>query len=204
MSLRLLLTLTTSFFLISACSGGGSDTPPPAATPSTGVFIDSAVSGLQYKTPSRSGYTNNAGEFKYLPGETISFSVGGIDLGSAIAAAVLSPLSLVPDAQDVTDTRVTNIVRLLIAIDADGDATNGITITTATDTAAATLKVDFTSADLATDAGVNSLLASLPVAGTLVDAGVAQKHLETSLYQWGKPQWGNLVWGSDQWQAKAP
>jgi hypothetical protein len=199
MKYGLLLTLSASAILLSACSGGGSDTPPPPATaiPSIGVFIDSAVSGLQYKTASRSGYTNSAGEYEYLPGETVSFSIGGIDLGSATADAVLSPLSLIPDAQDVTDIRVTNIVRLLMSIDEDADASNGITITGATDTAATTLKVDFTSADLAADAGVTSLLASLPESGPLVDAAKAQNHLTTSL-----SQWGNLVWGSGKWQAK--
>jgi hypothetical protein len=81
----LLLTLTS-------CGGsGGSDSTTATATAtetetvSTGVFIDSAVEGLQYETSTQSGTTNSLGEYDYLAGETVTFSIGGIVLGSTIA-----------------------------------------------------------------------------------------------------------------------
>ncbi|VAW64147.1 hypothetical protein MNBD_GAMMA09-1301 [hydrothermal vent metagenome] len=186
--------------LLNGCGGdSGENTPTATVTPSTGVFIDSVVSGLHYQTDSASGDTNVAGEFKYLPGETITFSVGGIALGSAKAASVLSPLDLVPTAQDITDTEVTNIVRLLMTLDSDGDETNGISIAPAVVVAAENLTVNFKSVNFSADAGVIALLNALPVGTMLAGTGDAQLHLSTSL-----SQWGNLVWGSGAWQAPAP
>lgn len=73
-------------------------TPNPiTAKVLTGTFIASpkGVSGLSYKTATQSGMTNAAGEFKYLEGESISFNVGGIQLGKALGKAQLSPFDLV-------------------------------------------------------------------------------------------------------------
>ena len=61
--------------LLSAC-GGGSDAPPsPPGTASTGVFVDGVVVGLHYETPTFSGTTYNAGEYDFLPGETVTFPI---------------------------------------------------------------------------------------------------------------------------------
>jgi para-nitrobenzyl esterase len=46
-------------------------------------FYDSPVAGLEYKTQTASGITNEKGKFKYYPGETVTFSIGGLVLGSA-------------------------------------------------------------------------------------------------------------------------
>ena len=64
----------------------------------TGVFLDSAVVGLNYQTPTRSGKTNAKGEFSYLAGENVRFPVADIVLGEAKGAASITPLSLVPEA----------------------------------------------------------------------------------------------------------
>jgi hypothetical protein len=193
------LMLLTSALILSACggsSGGGGN----AATPSTGIFVDSLVSGIQYQTPTRSGTTNSAGEYDYLPGETVTFSIGGIVFGSSIAGPVVTPLSLVPGATDASDPVVTNIVRLLLTLDDDGDPDNGISIPAATITAAAGLTVDFSAADLATDTGVTTLLAALPTTPALVGTAVAQTHLTETLAS----TWGIMSWGSGSWQAAAP
>ncbi len=68
--------------LLSACGGGSDDPPNPPVTASTGVFVDGVVVGLHYETPTFSGTTNNAGEYDFLPGETVTFSIGGVVLGS--------------------------------------------------------------------------------------------------------------------------
>jgi hypothetical protein len=59
-----------------------------------GVFWDSPVKGLIYKTPSTQGKTNKEGEFKYYPGEDISFYVGNIELGTAPAREMMTPCDL--------------------------------------------------------------------------------------------------------------
>jgi hypothetical protein len=194
----LLLTLT-------ACGGGGDSTTATATatateTVSTGVFIDSAVEGLQYETATRSGTTNSLGEYDYLAGETVTFSIGGIVLGSTIAGPVVTPLSLVPDATSATNPVVTNIVRLLLSLDSDGDPDNGITISSDVTTAANDLAVDFSVADLSADDGITSLLNNIQSL-TLVSESVAQNHFNQTLAVQAKSTWGSLQWGSSQWRS---
>jgi hypothetical protein len=192
----LLLTLT-------ACGGGGDSTTATATateTVSTGVFIDSAVEGLQYETATRSGTTNSLGEYDYLAGETVTFSIGGIVLGSTIAGPVVTPLSLVPDATSATNPVVTNIVRLLLSLDSDGDPDNGITISSEVTTAANDLAVDFSVADLSADDGITRLLNNIQSL-TLVSESVAQNHFNQTLAVQAKSTWGSLQWGSSQWRS---
>jgi hypothetical protein len=194
----LLLTLT-------ACGGGADadadgadpDPPPPPVTASTGVFVDSTVAGLHYETLTFSGNTNSAGEYDFLPGETVTFSIGGIVLGSATAGPVVTPLALVSGATGPTDPVVTNIVRLLLTLDDDNNPDNGIIISAAATAAAVGLSVDFTTADLTTDTGVTTLLAALPGTPTLVDSMVAQTHFTQIL----TTTWGSMSWGSGTWKA---
>jgi hypothetical protein len=188
---------------LAACGGGGdkdsSNPPSPPVTASTGVFVDSTVAGLHYETPTLSGTTNSAGEYDFLPGETVTFSIGGIVLGSAAAGPVVTPLTLVSGATDPTDPVVTNIVRFLLTLDDDGNPDNGISISPATTTAAVGLSVDFTTPDLTTDAGVTTLLAALQGTPTLVDTTVAQTHFTEIL----ATTWGSMNWGSGTWKAAA-
>ncbi|MBV1876583.1 MAG: hypothetical protein KUG79_02960 [Pseudomonadales bacterium] len=116
--------------LLVACNGGGSSSRAPAVQ--TGTFVDSAVNGLHYATATQSGTTNAAGEFKYLVGETVSFSLGGIQLGNARGAASLSPLSLL-DVSSVEAARqagveaeLLNRLVLLQSLDQDNNPDNGI------------------------------------------------------------------------------
>ncbi len=206
MRFKKILALTALAFFLSSCGGGGggSDSGKPATTvtPSTGIFDDAPVSGLRYQTPTRSGTTNAAGEYNYLPGETVTFSIGGITLGSTLAGPVVTPLSLVNGATDATDPVVTNIVRLLLTLDDDGDPLNGITISVATATATENQSVDFAAADLAADPGMAALLPLLPGTPALVDATTAQTHFAATLA--AQSNWGALAWGSGTWQSKAP
>ena len=196
--------LTATLLLsLTACggSGGGDGTTATAtATVSTGVFIDSAVEGLQYETATQSGTTNSLGEYDYLAGETVTFSIGGIVLGSTIAGPVVTPLSLVPDATSATNPVVTNIVRLLLSLDSDGDPDNGITISSEVTTAANNLAVDFSVADLSADDGITSLLNNIQSI-TLVSESVAQNHFNQTLDLLAKSTWGSLQWGSSQWRS---
>ena len=196
--------LTAALLLsLTACggSGGGDGTTATATeTVSTGVFIDSAVEGLQYETATQSGTTNSLGEYDYLAGETVTFSIGGIVLGSTIAGPVVTPLSLVPDATSATNPVVTNIVRLLLSLDSDGDPDNGITISSDVTTAANDLAVDFSVADLSADDGITNLLNNLPTL-TLVSESVAQNHFNQTLAVQAKSTWGSLQWGSSQWRS---
>jgi hypothetical protein len=91
--------------IVAACGGGGGggETPsasnPPSATTLTGQFKDGNVAGLAYRTATRSGTTDADGRFEYLAGESVSFAVGGVALGSAPARAVVTPIDLVADGR---------------------------------------------------------------------------------------------------------
>ena len=60
--------------LLAGCGGGGGGESARAGAvvatiaPSTGIFLDSAVQGLHYNTPTQQGDTNANGEFTYLQG----------------------------------------------------------------------------------------------------------------------------------------
>ena len=94
-----------------------------------GVFIDSPVSGLYYETETHSGFTDGNGKYNYEEGETVTFYIGDIKLGSAKASEELTPLSITSTSDATLETlEVQNIAALLQTLDLDGDATNGITI----------------------------------------------------------------------------
>jgi hypothetical protein len=124
-ALALAVTLT-------ACGGGGSSSDgggsaEPAAPSKTGVFTDSAVAGIQYQTQpgNKSGKTNALGEYDYVEGDTVTFSIGDTQLPTVTATGRVTPA----DMADGNDADVvTNVLRLLQTLDDDGNPDNGITI----------------------------------------------------------------------------
>lgn len=95
----------------------------------SGVLLDSAVEGLTYRTPTISGITDEDGRFWYQNGEQVSFSIGMLLLGQATGNPILTIVDLVDGTSDTSHPRVTNICRLLLTLDIDGDPDNGITLT---------------------------------------------------------------------------
>ncbi|MBQ0759886.1 MAG: hypothetical protein KBT72_09535, partial [Zhongshania sp.] len=117
---------------LTACGGGsnsGNDASGPetdgtdGGTPSTlkGVFVDSPVQGLAYKTDTGEGMTNANGEFTYKAGDYISFTLYGNVIGTVSAGDIITPM----DLQNETHSQdyFLNIARLLLTLDADGDTT---------------------------------------------------------------------------------
>ncbi len=64
--------------LVAGCTKGGGE--GDLYTPSNvqyGAFLDSAVEGIEYSTPSwKNGITADGGTFVYQPGEVVTFSIG--------------------------------------------------------------------------------------------------------------------------------
>jgi hypothetical protein len=93
---------------LSACGGGGSSettpttpttpTPPTTPTSATGKFVDAPVEGLKYVSGGQSGFTGANGEFTYEIGQSVTFSVGGVVVGQAPGASVITPIELVKTA----------------------------------------------------------------------------------------------------------
>jgi para-nitrobenzyl esterase len=138
----------------------------------TGTFIDSPVAGLNVVgSATAAGTTDASGQFRYLAGETLSFSIGNLALGSATGAAVLTPLSITAGATAATDQRVNNKLILLQTLDADGDLNNGIQITEAIRSLVSSnaASINFTQTPTAFRTSLAPLLTALNNAGVFSD-----------------------------------
>lgn len=134
-TVRALFNALTLPIILSACGGSGSDTTPaPGANTSiptiaTGRFLDSAVEGLGYESGDITGITDSQGTFQYKEinnvSQPVTFSFNGVELGTALGRAVITPLDLVPNA-DLETVAVQNIARFIQMFDNDGDLGNGI------------------------------------------------------------------------------
>lgn len=128
-SLALVATALVTAATLTACGGGGGGSATASPT-QVATFIDSPVAGLAFKSASRSGLTDRNGNFPYTPGETVTFSIGNMVLGSITPTGnKVTPLQIVPGASNASDPRVTRILRTLQTLDSDGDLNNGIQIT---------------------------------------------------------------------------
>ncbi len=94
-----------------------------------GVF-GGPVSNIRYETPTQSGLTNEHGRFFYRPGETVTFSVGGLVLGTAPGRPRLNESHLVSrvngNIDKLHDPHLVNLSRLLHTLDHDGLTENGV------------------------------------------------------------------------------
>ena len=97
----------------------------------TGVFAG-PIRGLKFQTPTLAGVTNDRGEFQYRKGETATFLVGGLVLGSVVAGPRVNLAQLVNRVDGkidrLADPIVTNLARLVQTLDSDGDVETGLTI----------------------------------------------------------------------------
>ncbi|MCK5293097.1 MAG: Ig-like domain-containing protein, partial [Arcobacteraceae bacterium] len=100
-----------------------------------GTFIDGAVRGLHYETESGIiGTTGKDGEFSYLEGESITFSVGGVIVGTFDADDIaengfvfLQDVAGV-DRANLDDDAVVNMAIFLQSIDTNHNPYDGISI----------------------------------------------------------------------------
>lgn len=128
-AIGLVSSVLTAFILTGCGGGGGSSSGTTAATTvSTGTFIDSAVSGLEFESATQSGTTDANGNFAYKEGEFVTFHIGNLYIGSATPKnGKITPLDII-NTTDINDTRVIRILQTLQTLDSDGDPTNGIDI----------------------------------------------------------------------------
>ncbi len=88
-----------------------------------GSFRDGPLVGLRYRSPSGSGVTDEKGRFVCRPGESITFSIAGLDLGRAVAAQSLTVANLAGEEQapqsSLRRSRVTNLARFVQSFGTD-------------------------------------------------------------------------------------
>jgi hypothetical protein len=171
--------ILSSVVLLANCGGGGSDSPSTL----TGVFIDSPVINIGYRTATQNGDTNSRGEFKYLAGETVNFFIGDLEFPPVLAAEVLTPLDMA-DTDDVAHHMVINIIRLLQLLDKDGDPDNGINITQTAKDNAVFLNFDLSVEGFEAQIGIDLFIANGgqdTAQSDLVDTVLALVHFVASL-----------------------
>ena len=60
----------------------------------TGVFLDSVVADLTYRAGEINGITDGGGELTFLPGDSVQFSIGGIQLPLVQASRAITPFEI--------------------------------------------------------------------------------------------------------------
>jgi YD repeat-containing protein len=155
MSLKLCSAIV-GLLLTSILSGcGGSSSSSQQAT--NGVYKDAGiVSGLQYKTATQSGVTDKDGTFRYVAGETVTFSVSNVTIGQAAGAPIVTTFDLVGIAPPTSSFGIQtnnptskkfqeaiNISLFLQTLDDDSDPTNGIAIPAVVNTVVAVTPINF-------------------------------------------------------------
>jgi len=183
--------LRNNFLVIGLCAGlvacgGGSSSSDDGASQDqpntqTGVFLDSPVINIGYRTESFEGVTNLSGEYDYLEGETVTFFIGDLELPPVTASGVVTPLDIA-DSQNTSDTTVVNIIRLLQTLDEDGDPDNGISITDTAKSSATQVDFGLSVEDFAASTAITALV---PNSGStnmaLISANDAISHFEQQL-----------------------
>lgn len=161
-----------------------------------GQFVDSAVSGVYYRTPTVEGFTEADGRFNYRDGETVAFYIGNLKLGEAKGEAIVTPIHLSYDStEDIAamleaktgfNVNTVNMLRLLQTLDSDGDPNNGIHISAQIHTAAKLLSPD--ALDLsagieqfAENSTLSTLLGQFTNLSQLTDADNALAHFQDTL-----------------------
>ncbi len=148
-----LALLLLSSALLSACNG--SDEAPPLSS----RLVDGVVEGAAYSaSPSGlSGRTTAAGGIRCKAGDKLSFSVGGVQLGTADCLSTLT-LGDLAGTQTLSDARLINRLVFLQALDEDDEPGNGIRIPSAVADALAGKSPDFTLAPEAFESALKPLL----------------------------------------------
>ncbi len=177
-----LLISTLLIITFTGCGGGGSSGGSGVVT-ATGVFKDSNVSGLSYVSGSQSGVTGSDGSFTYEVGQLVTFSIGGITIGTTKGKSVITPIDLVSGGNTNT-AEVQNIIRFLMMLDHDGDPSNGIDISPEVRSVADTWEqVNFATTNLSTEVAtiIPHVISADGGSHALPDANTAKAHLEGTL-----------------------
>lgn len=124
MDIRLtrVLALTTVVALTTACNDTFEE-------PIVNGQLDFPVSGLNYKTETISGTTDQTGSFEYRNGEKVTFSLGQYSLLEVEASAEVSLASLVGEER-FQETQSVKLLKVMIALDDDNDVYNGLVLDT--------------------------------------------------------------------------
>lgn len=173
--------------LSAALVGCGSDGGGTAQQ--VGTFIDDPVGGLTYSCVSGAqtltGTTDSAGHFNYLPGQTCTFSVGKVTLGTLTGIpsdGKVTPQDVAGVARGATAAPSALVIAQFLQSLNDGSTAGKINIPTSVTTAlnSATPVTLVSSSATISQADLQTLVATVP-GKVLVSAATAQAALDTQI-----------------------
>jgi len=182
--------MTKNILIVVLCAGliacgGGSSSNNNSPIIQTGVFLDSFVANIGYRTETIEDVTNSLGEYDYVEGETVTFFIGDLELPPVTATGKVTPLDLV-GSDDTSNSTVVNIIRLLQTLDEDGNPDNGITITETAKSAATQVDFELSIIDFESSSAVTNLVANSGSSNfALISQDDAIAHFEDTLVNEG-------------------
>lgn len=144
----------------------------------TSNFSSPSITGIDYRTESFEGTTNENGEFEHLSDESIVFSIGDIAF-PAFQARNVDYLFELAQTDIISQTVFINTARLLISLDTDGDTANGIQISETAHLQAEGLSVSFSDTNF--DAQVANLVSTSGAENTVLVSEQEAKDVITAL-----------------------
>jgi len=196
MRLRLFSSLIVAVGVLSACGGGGGGGGTAGAGSGgsggssggntlVGMLVDAPTAGVSYVCGSQRGKTDASGRFNYESGQSCTFSVGNVTLGSMNAVpddTLVTPYDLVNVSRLSTiDPNALGIAQFLQSVD-DGSQSGALTISPTTEATLNTVSQQ----NLATDrskvrAGALTQLTTNAGASSFVDRDTASQRMESYL-----------------------
>ena len=149
----------------------------------TATIIDGVMIGVEYTTDSGvHGYTDDNGSYSFRDGDTITFNIGGVTLGSVTSEEALSGQTFLQDIAGVertnlNDEYVENMATFVQSIDSDSSA--NILITEATRDSLVDANIDLRTAS---EEDVQALVES--VGATYVEEEQAMAHVQDMLEEY--------------------
>ncbi len=191
-------------FALVSCSSSSTTVTPGAVDgdAQTGLFLDSAVEGISYKTETLSGITNENGQFQFVDGENVTFKIGDLSFPVVSAVKTVTPLDMT-ESRSIYDNVVVNVTVLLQSLDVDADPSNGIEISDQAAANAAAIDLNATPSEFAQNPDVLNLVANSGSSNTsLISTEDASNHFQMTLVGIGelqsftKLEYTNLMIGS--------
>lgn len=174
------LVIAMSALLLAACNDDNDDNTS-SLTIQTATLIDGAVSGISFDSGSQKGQTDSEGKFKYIAGETVTFKLGGITLGTTKPSSTIVLLKSLNNGVNVQGNLSNSSINravFLQTLDQDTDSNNGIQLDSAVmEKFKNTTAVDFGIEPEQFKQQLASLLTSLNISNTVIDAALAKNHL---------------------------
>ncbi|MFK7892101.1 MAG: hypothetical protein AB8B63_14895 [Granulosicoccus sp.] len=166
---RAVLALVCCTAFLYACSSSSSDNneepsndesmEPTEPALLTGVLGRTAVEGVFFNTDSQQGVTNSAGEFQYVDGESVTFSIGTLNFPEVSGSPLITPISMGAGASDPLVTS-SNIARLLQSLDDDDYPYDGISIPASAASSSTPLNFDVSIAAFESNPNVINMVAN--------------------------------------------